>query len=124
VPDDRVPEVRTAVEGVAAGHRDLRVTGGKKILELRPNLDWDKGRALSWLLEVLGLDRTDVVPVYVGDDDTDEDAFRAIRDRGIGVVVRGEADDRPTAAHYQVGSPAEAARFLEMLASLPQDGGT
>lgn len=112
---DRIPAVSDAVEVVAAAHPDLRRTGGKKVFELRPNLDWDKGRAIEWLLQTLGLDRPEVVPLYVGDDETDEDAFRALGRRGIGIVVRGEADDRPTAAAFALASPEQTAVLLDML---------
>jgi trehalose-phosphatase len=115
VREDRVDEVADAVRRVAAEHPRLRTTGGKKILELRPSLEWDKGRALQWLLEVLGLDEPGVVPVYVGDDETDEDAFRAVRNRGVGVVVRGEADERPTAARYALRDTTEVREFLDGL---------
>jgi trehalose-phosphatase len=101
---------------VASAHPELRKTGGKKIFELRPGIPWDKGKALLFLLDVLGLDREDVLPIYVGDDETDEDAFDAIRERGLGVVVRGEDDDRPTAAHLALEDPAQARAFLEELA--------
>lgn len=113
--DDDVVAVEEAVEDVAGGQPRLRTTGGKRILELRPDLDWDKGRALLWFLETLGLDRDDVVPLYVGDDLTDEDAFDAIRERGIAVVVRGEDDERPTSAHYALADTEEVRRFLEQL---------
>jgi trehalose 6-phosphate phosphatase len=114
----RVPEVEAAVDRIAAAHPDLRKTGGKKIFELRPGIPWDKGKALLFVLDVLGLEGDQVLPVYVGDDETDEDAFRAIRERGLGVVVRGEDDDRPTAAHLALDDPAEARAFLEELAAI------
>lgn len=115
-PDD-VARLERAVEAEAARHEGLRVTGGKMIFELRPDVDWDKGRALRSVLETLGLDRPDVAPIYVGDDDTDEDAFRALGADGLGVVVRGERDDRPTAADVALRDPAETRRFLERLAA-------
>jgi trehalose-phosphatase len=115
VAEERVPEVEAAVAEVAAAHPRLRRTGGKKVFELRPDVDWDKGRALLWLLEVLGLSGDEVLPIYVGDDETDEDAFRAIRERGLGVVVRGEGDQRTTAARYALRDTDEARSFLELL---------
>lgn len=122
VTQDLVADVEAAVAEAALAHPRLRRTGGKKVFELRPNVDWDKGKAILWLLEVLGLEGEDVLPIYVGDDETDEDAFRAVRDRGLGVVVRGEGDDRPTAARYALGDPAETKAFLELLGAEP--GGT
>jgi trehalose 6-phosphate phosphatase len=85
-------------------------------------VEWDKGHAVSWLLHVLGLDRTDVLPVYLGDDITDEDAFRVIRDRGLGVVVRGEGEDRPTAARYSLARVEDVPAFLEVLTRFGEPG--
>jgi alpha,alpha-trehalase len=118
VEDARVPEVEAAVARVAAGSPRLRRTGGKKVFELRPALDWDKGKALAWLLEVLGLERDEDLPIYVGDDETDEDAFRVVRGRGMGIVVRGEGDERPTDADYALRDTEETRRFLDLLASI------
>jgi trehalose-phosphatase len=104
-------------EVVAATHRhahqaDLRVTGGRKVVELRPALDWDKGTALAWIGDQIEQE-TAVVPVYIGDDLTDEDAFDAIRLSGVGVVVRhDEAGDRPTTARYVLDSPTQVCEFL------------
>ena len=117
VDERRVPEVEAAVDRIALAHGSLRKSVGKKVFELRPRVEWDKGRALLRLMRVLELDREDVVPVYVGDDVTDEDAFAAVRDRGLGVVVRGEDDDRATSAHYSLAHPEEIGAFLEELAS-------
>lgn len=48
-----------------------------QVLEVRPLIDWNKGKAVEFLLELLGLSqREDVLPIYVGDDQTDEDAFK------------------------------------------------
>jgi len=115
-PPARVPEVEEVVRRHAEATDRLRLSGGKKIFELRPTVEWDKGRALRWLMEVLGLDTGEFVPVYVGDDVTDEDAFRALAGEGIPVVVRGEDDDRPTRADYALADPPAVHDFLEELA--------
>lgn len=120
-PED-LPRIEQAVDAVRAEHPDLRKVPGKKIFELRPDLDWDKGHALLWLLETLHLDRLDqdngsVVPLYVGDDVTDEDAFRVIEGRGIGVLVAEEP--RETAASYSLRDTDEVRVFLERLAAQP-----
>jgi trehalose-phosphatase len=121
VEDDRVPEVEAAIDRVAAMHPELRKTGGKKVFELRPAMPWDKGKALEFLFEAMEIDGPDLFPLYLGDDETDEDAFRVIRDRGLGVAVRGERDERPTHARYSLNDPAEVPRLL--LALSEPDGG-
>lgn len=108
-PPGRVGEVAGAVQAAVARHPRLRTTEGKRVFEVQPRLDWDKGKAVLWLLQALGLEGRR--PVYVGDDLTDEDAFRAVRDRGIGILVRD--GDRPTWAHYTVRDAGEVRRLLE-----------
>lgn len=115
VPEARVAEVDRAVEEVAQRHARLRRSGGKKVHELQPNIDWHKGRAVLWLLEALGLEQGDVLPMYLGDDLTDEDAFQALRGRGVGIVVRDRDEPRPTAARYALESPREVGEFLGLL---------
>jgi trehalose 6-phosphate phosphatase len=108
-----VPRVEQAVEATVDAVPGLRKGHGKKLFEVRPDIDWNKGRALLWLLDALGLDRPDVLPFYLGDDLTDEDAFRILGDRGVGIVV--SEGPRETAAAYQLHDPDEVRRFLERL---------
>ena len=115
VSDVDVPRVEAEVDAVVAAEPRLRKTGGKKVFEVRPAMDWHKGRALDWLLQALDLDRPDVLPVYVGDDETDEDAFRVLVDRGLGFIVA----ERPvqSAASYRLNDTDEVKIFLERLES-------
>jgi trehalose-phosphatase len=110
--DADVPAVRDAVARAQARHPALRVTSGKKVFELQPDVDWDKGRAVLWLIEALGLQ--DALAVYIGDDVTDEDAFRALAHRGVGIAVQ-EAP-QPTAAQYTLRDPDEVRALLAGLA--------
>jgi alpha,alpha-trehalase len=90
----------------------LRVTGGRKVIELRPDIDWDKGTALAWIRDRINQTGR-VLPIYVGDDLTDEDAFDVVRHDGVGVVVRHDADGgRPTAAQFTLNDPDEVREFL------------
>jgi alpha,alpha-trehalase len=114
VEGDDVSLVEKAVHEIAPHFPQLRVGTGKKVLELRPDFDWDKGRALNWLLSELGLDNPDITPVYLGDDTTDEDAFRAIRRRGIGIVV-GQ-DGESTHAQWMLETTDDVRSFLAALA--------
>lgn len=107
--------VEQAVDAAVAEAPDLlRKTGGKMLFELRPNVPWDKGRAVGWLLVNLGLDRSDVVPLYIGDDETDEDAFAIMHQyEGLGILVG--ADAQRTSADYRLDDPAAVGRFLRLL---------
>jgi alpha,alpha-trehalase len=116
VDDARVPDVEEAVDRVLGAHEGLRKTGGKRIFELRPDVAWDKGRALWSLFEQAGLARDDDLAVFIGDDVTDEDAFVALGDDGIGLVVADEA--RPTDADYRLSTPDDVRAFLAELATL------
>jgi trehalose-phosphatase len=107
--------VALAVDAVAARHRELRIIDGKKVYELLPRIEWDKGKAVMWLLEALGLERENVRPIYIGDDNTDEDAFRTIEKRGVGILVSEQP--QPTTARYSLKNPAEVERFLRALAT-------
>jgi trehalose-phosphatase len=118
VNESDVPKVERAVSEVAARHRELRRMDGKKVYELLPDIDWDKGKAVLWLLETLGLERAKVRAIYIGDDRTDEDAFHALGQCGVGILVSEQP--RPTAASYSLKDPAEVERFLcELVATLP-----
>jgi trehalose-phosphatase len=111
-----VEAVEAAVDEVGGRHPKLKKTYGKKIFELQPRIDWHKGKALFALLRTLGLEADDVLPIYIGDDVTDEDAFRALEGRGIGIVVRDRPHD--TAAAYSLQNPAEVREFLLRLIPL------
>ncbi len=121
VAPERLGEVTAAVDRVVAAHPQLAKTHGKKVFELRPAIAWDKGRAVLWLLGALGLDGPEALPLYVGDDVTDEDAFRALAARpggGVGILVT-EAP-RATAADYRVSDPEEVRELLDRLAGAPE----
>jgi len=115
VEEKNIDQVIQAVEEIARTHPKLRQSGGKKIFELRPDIDWHKGKALMWLLEKLDLDKPDVLPIYLGDDVTDEDAFDTLRNRGIGVVVMDSP--QKTKARYRLRNPEEVRLFLNKIIS-------
>ena len=115
---DRVGEVAAAVR--TAGQRTaLRVTTGREVIELRPNIDWDKGKTLRWVLDHIRDNdgAAPLLPIYLGDDITDEDAFDAVDDDGIAILVRHSDDgDRATAARYALDDPDRVREFTERLA--------
>jgi trehalose-phosphatase len=109
-----------AVDRVSGRHPTLRMRQGKKIVESLPDVPWHKGAALGWLLARLGLDRSEAMPICLGDDVTDEDAFEAVATGGLGIVVLDAP--RPTTAHYRLVGPEEVHRFLETLTGWIEDG--
>ena len=94
----------------------IYVVEGKKVLEVRPSVEWDKGRAVLWLLnkQLFGNNK-EVVPVYAGDDVTDIDAFRVLQDNGITVWV-GKEPKFPTG--YFLNDTTEVIEFLRKLKAL------
>ena len=111
--------VDTAVERALSRCPGLRDIPGKMVHDLRPAVDWDKGKAMLWLLARMAPRRgagpgADDLLVFIGDDITDEDAFAALDGEGLGIVVRTEP--HPTKARYQLRDPGEVRQFLENLA--------
>lgn len=92
----------------------LRLTTGKRVLEIRPDIDWHKGKALLYIIEEIEAVRNaSMLPLFVGDDRTDEDAFAALDGNGAGVLVG--APDAHTEATSYVRTPDEAVALLEQL---------
>ena len=113
VRENDILRVKQAVDEVAARHRELRSMDGKKVYELLPDIDWDKGKAVLWLLETLELEHGDVRPIYIGDDSTDEDAFRALEQRGVGILVTEQP--RRSVARYVLKDSGEVELLLRHL---------
>lgn len=100
----------------------IKIRSGKKVLEIRPYLKWDKGKAVLWLLarRRFILSEESCVPVYIGDDATDEDAFEVLRDRGLTVFV---GEKKKSLAEYYLRNTKEVADFLGMILKIKQNDG-
>jgi alpha,alpha-trehalase len=119
VAEADIGRLTARVKEVHSHYPRLRRTGGKKLFELRPDLDWDKGRALRWLLSELALDRSDVQPFYLGDDISDEDAFRALHGRGVGILVSEQP--RQSVAVCRIGDTRQVIGLLRYLIERVKD---
>ena len=95
----------------AAGSGPYRLLGGHKFLEIGPSLA-NKGRTVEHLLEHYPW--PGALPVYVGDDDKDEEAFGVIKARG-GFAILVASEHRKTEADYRLESPQDARRWLQTL---------
>lgn len=99
--------VHTVTEPYVDAHQIL-VRSGKMVLEVRPNVDWNKGRAVEWLARRLVPHDSQPLLLYFGDDDTDEDVFKMWRE-AITVCV---GKQHATAARYFVCGPSDVHVFL------------
>ena len=98
-----------AREYVDAGR--LRVLPGACVIELLPGVSWHKGSALQWIRERIERVHGPTFTVYVGDDVTDEDAFRAVGPEGMTI----SASDRASGAEFAVSGPDGVKRLLHSL---------
>ncbi|MBA0689898.1 hypothetical protein Goari_007604, partial [Gossypium aridum] len=77
VPPKDHEMLKEKVKSLVGNRPNFRLTEGKMVLEVRPSIEWNKGDALNYLLDTLGFSNAkDVLPLYIGDDRTDEDAFK------------------------------------------------
>ena len=90
----------------------LQVTEGKKVFEVKPLVDWNKGKAVEWLMEIYGTPGD--LPIFAGDDVTDEDGFQVLRRIGGISILIGEAAPSSTADYY-LDSPEQLYHWLEQL---------
>jgi len=94
--------------------KKIKVREGKKVFEIRPPIDWNKGKIVLWLLKEYnfpGLQRR-VTAIYIGDDKTDEDAFKALKKKGVTIFV---GKPRKSSADYYLKSTNEVLKFLSFL---------
>jgi trehalose 6-phosphate phosphatase len=89
----------------------FRLLGGHKFLEIGPTLA-HKGRTVEYLLERYPW--PGALPVYVGDDDKDEEAFGVIKAHG-GIAIVVSRQPSPTQADCRLESPQAVRQWLEML---------
>jgi len=92
----------------------LRVTSGPRLIQLLPYVDWGQGTRLAWIRSLIDESKS-MVPIYIGGDLTDEDAFEAVQLGGVGIALRhGNDADRRTAARFALDSPDEVRQALEL----------
>ncbi len=97
-----------ALVKASADKNRFRLSGGKKVIEIRPKEKWNKGNAAKFLLKKL----KGCFPVYIGDDKTDEDAFKALKGLGLTVFV---GDRKKSAAGYYLNDTKEVISFVRFL---------
>jgi trehalose-phosphatase len=118
VDEERIPDLEKIIDDVTQPYIEkgiIKLNSGKKIFEVKPAEDWDKGKAVSLLRKIVHFEE-ESLPIYIGDDITDEDAFYELRKEGIGILVSEE--ERETAADFILKDVQEVQNFLENLLEL------
>ena len=111
---DTVEAIFAATVAPFLAEGQVMVARGKKVLEVRPRVPWNKGTAIAKIAEPY---RSSAVTVFFGDDVSDEDGFAVVQE-GEGIAVMVGPAGQPTQARYRVDSPQEVVETLKLLAQL------
>jgi trehalose-phosphatase len=95
----------------------IRINSGKKVYEIRPPAMWDKGKVVLWLLarQQFLLGENKILPVYIGDDVTDEDVFKVLKKKGLTIFV---GEQTTSEAQYYLKTTEEVTEFLRLISDL------
>ncbi|MBN1367734.1 MAG: trehalose-phosphatase [Dehalococcoidales bacterium] len=126
VDRNRIKEVKDIFTRTIGGLKVLdkvRITKGKEVLEVRPAIDWNKGKAVKLFVKRSGKAKRkeNTVPIYLGDDSTDEDAFRRLARYDNSITVFVGSNSQKTEARYYLNSPDEVTLFLQRTLELLQE---
>jgi trehalose 6-phosphate phosphatase len=115
VPENRIKDIKEKFLDIVKKYdtkNSLEILHGAKVIEVRPH-GWNKGKAVETFLNNF-IKQANTLSIYIGDDVTDEDAFRCIGELGITIFVSNNAK-RKTNAQYWVKNPGDVSVFLESL---------
>ena len=119
--------VEAMLDSIMAKYEGLRKTEGKKVFEARLDIDWNKGKAIEYILSKNAsphLPLEDIFVIYIGDDITDEYGFESVNKypHHLSVIVSPDEDiGRPTMAEYRLSNPTQVRQFLQTLIQLSRD---
>jgi len=106
------PKIKSILKTALKGNlKHIRVLKGKKVFEFLPNINWNKGTAVLWIMNALGISWSDHQVYYLGDDTTDEDAFRILKTRGTGILV--SKNEQISTADYRLSSYEEVKKWIK-----------
>jgi len=112
VETENVEVIKSILRDVELRYHGVKIKRGKSIFEVLPDTGWDKGKAVEYVLAVLTMNIGDGLPIYIGDDSSDENAFKAVNKKGISVRVGSSCR---TKARYYVRNVSDVERFLAWL---------
>ncbi len=115
-----IPLIKAIFKGATLPYivsKKVKISYGKKLLEVRPPVNWNKGSVAKSLLAIQKdfLESKSIIPIYIGDDLTDEDAFKELRKKGITIFV-----GKPGAslAKYYLKNTSEVIKFLKLISGV------
>lgn len=114
--EDTSEKVSEYMRKTAEEHEEIKLTENKKVFELSPDIPWDKGKAIEYLIEELSEKPDEVLPIFIGDDVTDEDGFEFLMHRGIGIVVGDHG--KPSYARYRLKDTEEVRKLLFQISDM------
>jgi len=123
VDKKNIPQVKTIFHETVILYlvrNKIKIKTGKMVLEVRPPSEWDKGKIVLWLLvrQKFALKDKSFVPIYIGDDKTDEDAFKVLKNNGITIFV---GKPKPSYAQYYLKDTNEVKEFLKRILLMQPD---
>jgi trehalose 6-phosphate phosphatase len=110
---DKEPLIHQMVRQVLQNYSRLKSNSGKKVYDIKPAVEWHKGAALAFMANNF-IHTEDYLPVFIGDDITDEDAFREVKKLGGFAIIVGK-QDRETYADYYLNGIEEVKGLLELI---------
>jgi len=112
--DSDIPLVYNGAEKMLENYSGFKLGEGKKVVEIKPDLEWHKGKAVNWIMKTLDLDDEEkYLPLFIGDDITDEDAFRTLSKKGLTILVGTHGQN--TAAQYSLKNVFQVKEFFETI---------
>jgi len=120
VDKKQIPQIKTIFHETVILYlvrNKIKIKFGKMVLEVRPPTEWDKGKIVLWLLarQIFSAKKGTVFPIYIGDDATDEDAFKALKNRGLTIFV---GEPKESYAQYYLKNPKEVIDFLRRMPAI------
>ncbi len=112
--------IEKVVKEMVQEHNEMRILLGKKVFEILPNIDWDKGKAVKWIMNALNIPWQPTTVFYLGDDTTDEYAFRTVITRGTALIVSDDPEIIST-ADFQLQSTVEVKEFFEQVMEISKN---
>ena len=116
VPPEKQESVRQEIFDALSQYDNVRIVEGKMLFNIRPIADINKGQAFITIAKHLYKDdwRKHLTGIYIGDDNSDEDALKILEDKDIGIVVNPNPPEHTNAGYY-VNKVKEIEDFLKWL---------